>query len=92
MVFNKIQKIISEQLSLSEDLIQLETKLKEDLGMDSIDAVNLAIQLEKIFNIKISDEQLQQFKLVKDIVVYIEANSSGYTEENQNIEYKKNRS
>ncbi|MDO8060209.1 acyl carrier protein [Candidatus Phytoplasma aurantifolia] len=80
MVFNKIQKIISEQLSLSEDLIQLDTKLKEDLGMDSIDAVNLAIQLEKIFNIKISDEQLQQFKSVKDIVVYIEDHDSGNTE------------
>ncbi|MDO8053896.1 acyl carrier protein ['Opuntia sp.' phytoplasma] len=80
MVFNKIQKIISEQLSLSEDLIQLDTKLKEDLGMDSIDAVNLAIQLEKIFNIKISDEQLQQFKSVKDIVVYIESHDSGNTE------------
>nr|WP_249175853.1 acyl carrier protein ['Parthenium hysterophorus' phyllody phytoplasma] len=80
IVFNKIQKIISEQLSLSEDLIQLDTKLKEDLGMDSIDAVNLAIQLEKIFNIKISDEQLQQFKSVKDIVVYIESHDSGNTE------------
>ncbi|OOP59209.1 acyl carrier protein [Candidatus Phytoplasma citri] len=80
IVFNKIQKIISEQLSLSEDLIQLDTKLKEDLGMDSIDAVNLAIQLEKIFNIKISDEQLQQFKSVKDIVVYIEDHDSGNTE------------
>ncbi|WP_420887794.1 acyl carrier protein [Candidatus Phytoplasma gossypii] len=79
-MFNKIQKIISEQLSLSEDLIQLDTKLKEDLGMDSIDAVNLAIQLEKNFNIKISDEQLQQFKSVKDIVVYIEAHVSGNTE------------
>ncbi|MDO8059226.1 acyl carrier protein ['Crotalaria aegyptiaca' phytoplasma] len=79
-MFNKIQKIISEQLSLSEDLIQLDTKLKEDLGMDSIDAVNLAIQLEKNFNIKISDEQLQQFKLVQDIVVYIEAHDSGNTE------------
>ncbi|WP_439099937.1 acyl carrier protein [Candidatus Phytoplasma asiaticum] len=79
-MFNKIQKIISEQLSLSEDLIQLDTKLKEDLGMDSIDAVNLAIQLEKIFNIKISDEQLQQFKSVKDIVVYIESHDSGNTE------------
>ncbi|MFW8664753.1 acyl carrier protein [Candidatus Phytoplasma citri] len=48
--------------------------------MDSIDAVNLAIQLEKIFNIKISDEQLQQFKSVKDIVVYIEDHDSGNTE------------
>ncbi|MDV3166239.1 MAG: acyl carrier protein ['Waltheria sp.' little leaf phytoplasma] len=79
-MFNKIQKIISEQLSLSEDLIQLDTKLKEDLAMDSIDAVNLTIQLEKNFNIKISDEQLQQFKSVKDIVVYIEAHDSGKTE------------
>ncbi|MDV3190810.1 MAG: phosphopantetheine-binding protein, partial [Candidatus Phytoplasma australasiaticum] len=33
-------KIIAEQLSISEDIITLETKLKEDLGMDSIDAVN----------------------------------------------------
>ncbi|MDV3157405.1 MAG: acyl carrier protein [Candidatus Phytoplasma australasiaticum] len=91
-MFNKIKKIIAEQLSISEDLITLETKLKEDLGMDSIDAVNLAIQLEKIFDIKISDEQLQQFKLVKDIVVYIEFNFSGCLDENKIVESKKNRS
>nr|WP_051049970.1 MULTISPECIES: acyl carrier protein [Phytoplasma] len=92
MVFNKIKKIIAEQLSISEDIITLETKLKEDLGMDSIDAVNLAIQLEKIFDIKISDEQLQQFKLVKDITVYIESNFSGCLDENKIVESKKNRS
>ncbi|MDV3181171.1 MAG: phosphopantetheine-binding protein, partial [Candidatus Phytoplasma australasiaticum] len=38
--------------------------LKEDLGMDSIDAVNLAIQLEKIFDIKISDEQLHHISYI----------------------------
>ncbi|KOR75495.1 Acyl carrier protein [Candidatus Phytoplasma pruni] len=54
----------------------LETRLKEDLGIDSIDAINLVFKLEQIFNIKISDEALQQFKTVQEVCDFVELNSS----------------
>jgi acyl carrier protein len=74
MIFKKIQKILSNKKSISMDKISLKSRLKEDLGLDSFDAVELVIKLEKIFCLKISDEQMQQFKNVQDIVEYIEKN------------------
>lgn len=50
--------------------------MKEDLALDSFDAVELVIELEQIFDLKISDEAMQQFKIVKDIVNYVESNLS----------------
>ncbi|WAN63549.1 acyl carrier protein [Candidatus Phytoplasma rubi] len=76
MIFDKVKKIICERKSIEEDKIFLETRLKEDLALDSFDAVELVIELEKIFDLKISDEAMQQFKIVKDIVNYVESNLS----------------
>ncbi|WP_201736598.1 acyl carrier protein [Candidatus Phytoplasma ziziphi] len=76
MIFDKIKKLICEKKSIKEDTIFLETRLKEDLALDSFDAVELVIELEKIFDLKISDEVMQQFKIVKDIVSYVESNLS----------------
>ncbi|AYJ01548.1 acyl carrier protein [Candidatus Phytoplasma ziziphi] len=75
-MFDKIKKLICEKKSIKEDTIFLETRLKEDLALDSFDAVELVIELEKIFDLKISDEVMQQFKIVKDIVSYVESNLS----------------
>ncbi|TVY12365.1 Acyl carrier protein [Candidatus Phytoplasma pini] len=76
MYFEQIKKIISEQLSLSdtENKIFLETNLREDLNLDSFDAVQLVIKLEHFFDLKISDEIMMQFKTVQDIVNYIKNN------------------
>ncbi|KXT29446.1 acyl carrier protein [Candidatus Phytoplasma oryzae] len=71
MIFQKIQEIIAQKVSIKKEDIYLSTRLKEDLGLDSFDAVELVIQLEKIFNLKITDEKIQQCKKIKDIVDYI---------------------
>ncbi|MGE9276869.1 MAG: acyl carrier protein [Candidatus Phytoplasma pruni] len=75
-MLTKIQEIISEQLFIPKEKIMLKTRLKEDLGIDSIDAVNLVFKLEQIFNIKISDEALQQFKTIQEVCDFVELNSS----------------
>ncbi len=76
MIFDKVKKIICKRKSIEEDKIFLETRLKEDLALDSFDAVELVIELEDFFDLKISDEAMQQFKIVKDIVNYVESNVS----------------
>ncbi|KND62697.1 acyl carrier protein [Candidatus Phytoplasma phoenicium] len=73
MIFNKIRDIIiMHKSSIRKEKITLETRLKEDLGLDSFDAVELVIQLENTFKIKINDEAMQQFKTIRDIVDYIQ--------------------
>ncbi|GAK73567.1 MAG: acyl carrier protein [Candidatus Phytoplasma asteris] len=75
MVFEKIKALIATQLSLDASTITLDTCFKEDLGLDSLDALELVMEVEKTFQINISDATLQNFKTVQDIVFYITKNT-----------------
>lgn len=74
MTFDKVKEIIMETLSCGQDIITLEAKLMDDLGADSLDAVELNMALEEAFDITIPDEALAEFVTVKDIVDYIDNN------------------
>ena len=74
MVFEKVQKIIAEGLNISLDKITMDTHLVDDLGADSLDAVELIMALEDEFGIEVDDDAAQNMKYVKDLVNYIEAN------------------
>lgn len=76
MVLDKIKEIISTKKYLNKDQISLDKRLKEDLNLDSFSAVEIVIELENFFDLKISDEVMQQFKTIKDVVEYIESNLS----------------
>ncbi|MGB9858037.1 MAG: acyl carrier protein [Dictyoglomaceae bacterium] len=71
-IFEKIKKIIVEQLRIDEDLITMESSIAEDLGADSLDAVELIMALEEEFGIDVPDEDTEKFKTVGDVVRYIE--------------------
>jgi acyl carrier protein len=73
MVFEKIKAMIVEDLNVPEEKVTLEARLAEDLGADSIDAVELIMNIEEAFNIEVSDEQAQSIKTVGDLVKYIES-------------------
>lgn len=75
MVFEKVQKIIAEGLNVSLDKITMETHLVDDLGADSLDAVELIMAIEDEFGIEIPDEKAGEMKTVKDIVDYVEENA-----------------
>jgi acyl carrier protein len=70
MVFEKIRAIISEQLAIEEDKVQLETTF-EDLGADSLDLFQVIIELEEEFGIQL--ENAESIKSVKDAVDYVTA-------------------
>ncbi len=73
MIFEKVKEVIVDTLNISQEKVTLDAKLGDDLGADSLDAVELNIALEEAFSITISDEDLLTFKEVKDIVNYIES-------------------
>lgn len=72
-VYDKIKSLIMEELSVDEAIITPGARLVEDLGADSIDAVELIMTVEDTFAIEISDEVLQSIKTVNDLVSYIES-------------------
>ncbi|MBP3568055.1 MAG: acyl carrier protein [Lachnospiraceae bacterium] len=74
MTFDKVKEIIVDTLSCDEEKVTLEATLSDDLGADSLDAVELNMALEEAFDISIPDEELANFKTVQDIVTYIENN------------------
>lgn len=72
MVFEKIRKILADQLEIEESMITLESNLVEDLNADSLDIVELIMDVEQEFDIAIPDEDLTAVAIVQDIVGYIE--------------------
>jgi acyl carrier protein len=72
MVFEKVKKILSEQLEIEEDKITIDSDLVEDLKADSLDIVELIMDLEQEFDLEIPDEDLPKVNTVRDVVEYIE--------------------
>lgn len=72
MVFETIKELIVKQLSVAEEKVTEEARLAEDLGADSIDAVELIMEIETAFDIEVSDEEAQSVKTVGDLCKYVE--------------------
>ncbi len=75
-VADKVQKIIAEQLGVSEDQITDDAKFIEDLGADSLDQVELIMALEEEFGADIPDEDAEKMTTVGKAVEYISSQVS----------------
>ena len=71
-MFEKIKAIIANELNIDESKITLESSLSEDLGADSLDAVELIMALEDEFGVTVSDDDTQSIRTVGDIVELVE--------------------
>jgi acyl carrier protein len=78
MVFEKVRKILSDQLEIDEDSITMDSDLVEDLKADSLAIVELIMDLEQEFDLDIPDDELPKVGTVKDVVTYIEKNVGGF--------------
>lgn len=74
-MFDKIKKVLVEAINVDEEEIKPEAKLNEDLGIDSLAAVELALELENEFGIRIEDEELANLVTVQDVMDIIEKKS-----------------
>ena len=70
--FDKVKKIIVEQLGVDEDEVTSEASITDDLGADSLDQVELVMAFETEFNIDIPDEEAEKIKTVGDAVARID--------------------
>ena len=75
MVFEKVKKIIVEQLGVEEDEITMESSFIDDLGADSLDIVELIMALEEEFELEIPDSEAEKITTVGDAVEYIKNNT-----------------
>ena len=72
MVLEKVKVILAEQFDVDESEILAETDLQQDLGADSLDVVDLVMAIEDEFSVEIPEDEVENIKLVGDIVKYIE--------------------
>ena len=73
-IFEKVKKIVSEQLGVEEEIVNMESTFVDDLEADSLDIVELVMSIEEEFDIEISDEDAEKIVTVGDVVKYIEKN------------------
>ena len=75
-IFNKIAAILADRFELDADQITEKLNFKEDLNADSIDIVELVLELEDTFGAEISDEDAEKLTTVADAVNYISEHQS----------------
>ncbi len=71
-IFERVQKLIAEELNISKDKIKEESHLFDDLNFDSLDSVQVVLELEQEFDIEVSDDEIDNTRTVKDILDLIE--------------------
>lgn len=72
MLFDDVRDMIVETVGCEAAAVTPEARLNEDLGADSLAAMELIMALEEKLDIEIDDAELDQFKTVNDLVSYLE--------------------
>jgi len=74
-VFERVKNIIVDQLDVDESQVTLESSFADDLDADSLDVVELVMELEDEFDMEIADEEAEKIATVGDAVDYINEQS-----------------
>ncbi len=73
-IFNKVKDIIVDRLEVDEAKVTKDASFRDDLEADSLDVVELVMELEDEFGLEISDEDAEKISTVGDAVDYISSN------------------
>jgi len=74
-VFERVKRIVVERLGVEEAEVTSEASFKDDLGADSLDVVELVMELEDEFDLEISDEDAEKITTVGEVVNYIQSHA-----------------
>ena len=72
-MFEQVKEILVDSLGCSAEDVTLEADLRDNLGADSLDAVEVIVELEDKFSVEIPDDVAEKMRTVQDIVSYLEA-------------------
>lgn len=75
-LFAAVQAICVDQLGVREEKVTMDAKFVEDLGCDSLDTVELVLEVEYRFDVEIGDEQAELFTTVRDVVTWLDENGA----------------
>ena len=75
-IFDRVKKVIVEQLGVEESEVKPEASFNKDLGADSLDTVELVMAFEEELKTDIPDEEAEKIQRVQDAVSYLEKNQN----------------
>ncbi|WP_332648116.1 acyl carrier protein [Lysinibacillus sp. 54212] len=75
-VLERVTKVVVDRLGVDESEVKVEASFRDDLGADSLDVVELVMELEDEFDMEISDEDAEKIATVGDAISYIESKVS----------------
>jgi len=67
----KVMGIIAEQLNITKEQCVPEASFIDDLGADSLDLIELIMEMEDVFGVRISDEELENIRIVQDVIDFL---------------------
>ncbi|CQR47729.1 Acyl carrier protein [Paraliobacillus sp. PM-2] len=73
--FDRVKKLVVDRLDVEEEKVTMEASFKDDLEADSLDVVELVMELEDEFDMEIADEDAEKIATVGDAVNYIDSQS-----------------
>ncbi|MHB8139161.1 MAG: acyl carrier protein [Smithellaceae bacterium] len=68
----KVIQLVMEQLDVTREQCKLEASFTDDLGADSLDLVELIMEMEEKFGVEIADEELEKIRTIQDVVDFIQ--------------------
>ena len=74
MIFDEVREILADQLDINIEDIEMTSDLTDDLGADSLDAIDIVMSVEDQYSIEVPDDVIKSMKTVEDIVAFIESN------------------
>jgi acyl carrier protein len=69
----KVISIIIEQLDVTREECSIEASFIDDLGADSLDLVELIMEMEEIFNVQIADNELEKIRTIRNVLDYLKS-------------------
>jgi acyl carrier protein len=76
----KVISIIMEQLDVTKEECVPEASFIDDLGADSLDLVELIMEMEETFNVQIADNELEKIRTIKDVLEYLKGRNVAWHE------------
>jgi len=74
-VLTQVIDVVSSKLGVEKDKITPESRFVDDLGADSLDVVEMVMELEEKFGVTISDSAAEKLKTISDVVTYVKENT-----------------
>jgi len=73
-IFNKIKEVLIEDFEVEEELITLQASFYENLGLDSLDAIDLIVNLNNTYDVDIDNKEIEDIRTIEQLIAVIKKN------------------